>query len=58
MSGGRARAGGVVLAVLGAAAACPANPAGDLEPESMAVMVDVKPLQPHKGTTLASSLHP
>ena len=24
----------------------------------MAVMVDVKPLQPHKGTTLASSLHP
>ena len=48
MSGGRARAGGVVLAGLGAAAACLA----------MSVIIDVKPLQPHKGTTLASSLHP
>ena len=58
MSGARARAGGVVLAVLGAASICHAHPAGDPVPEPMNVTIDVKPLQPHKGTTLASCVHP
>lgn len=58
MNGGCARAGGVVLAVLGAASIGYGHGAGDLEPEPLNVTVDVKPLQPHKGTTLASCLHP
>ena len=57
MSGG-VQVGGVVLAVLGAASICHAHGAGELEPERMNVTVDVHPLQPHKGTTLASCLHP
>ncbi len=58
MGSGKARAGGVVLAVLGAASICQAHAAGELDPEPMIVTVDVQPLQPHKGTTLASCLHP
>ena len=58
MRSGKARAGGVLLAVLGAASTCQAHGAGELEPEPMIVTVDVQPLQPHKGTTLASCLHP
>ena len=54
----RAQVGGVVLAVLGAAGACHAHGAGELETETMNVAVELKPLQPHKGTTLASCLHP
>ena len=57
--GGRTTRGlRVVLAVVGLAAACPAHPAGDPGPAPMIVTADVRPLQPHKGTTLASSLHP
>ena len=58
MRSGKARVGGAVLAVLGAASISHAHGAGELEPEPMIVTVDVKPLQPHKGTTLASCLHP
>ena len=53
-----ARGGGVLLVVLGAASICHANPAAELKAEPMIVTVDVQPLQPHKGTTLASCLHP
>ena len=58
MRSGKARVGGAVLAVLGAASISHAHGAGELEPEPMNVTVDVEPLQPHKGTTLASCLHP